>query len=123
MGCHPPYPAATSARDIVSEAELRKIAILEAISLRAIRSFAKTKLDILPLEESDVTSASAALAAMLRLKAEESDRDKLSDALLAYERERAELSERVRESRPLTEYPATQVVRSDKVSVSIEDKE
>jgi hypothetical protein len=72
-----------SVRDIVSEAELRKIAILEAISLRAIRSFAKAKPDILPLEESDVTSVSAALAATLRSRTEESDNDKLSDAAFA----------------------------------------
>jgi hypothetical protein len=69
-----------SVRDIVSEAELRKIAILDAISLKAIRSLADASPDSLLLEESDVTSASAALAAMLRLKAEESDNDKLSDA-------------------------------------------
>jgi hypothetical protein len=70
-----------SVRDIVSEAELKRIAILAAISLRAIRSLADTSPDSLLLEESDVTSVSAALAAALSLVVEESDNDKLSEAV------------------------------------------
>jgi hypothetical protein len=70
-----------SVRDIVSEAELRKIAILEAISLRAIRSLADASPDSLLLEESDVTNVSAALATASSLVVEESDNDKLSEAV------------------------------------------
>jgi hypothetical protein len=83
MGCHPPYPAATSAKDIVSEAELKMLAIFAAMSLRAIKSLARADPDSLLLEESVVIIVSAALATAPSLMTEESDKDKLSDALLA----------------------------------------
>jgi hypothetical protein len=82
MGSHPPYLFATSVKDIVSEADLRMIAIFVAMSLRAITSLTDGRADILPLEESDVVRVSAALATATRPPIEESDRDKLSDALL-----------------------------------------
>jgi hypothetical protein len=83
MGCHPPYPFVTSVRDIVSEADLRMIAIFVVISMRAIESTADGCADILPLEESEVTSVSDALTIARRPLTAESDNDKLSDALLA----------------------------------------
>jgi hypothetical protein len=83
MGSHPPYPTVASDKTIVSEAELKKLAIVVEMSLRAIKSLARARPDILPLEESDVTNVSSALAAALSWMVEESDNDKLSDAAFA----------------------------------------
>jgi hypothetical protein len=73
----------TSVKDIVSEADLRILAPFVAMSLMAIESTADGCADILPLEESEMTRVSDALAAATRPPVTESDNDKLSDALLA----------------------------------------
>jgi hypothetical protein len=83
MGCHPPYPTAASDKTIVSDANVKKVAIFDAMSPRAIKSLARARPDILPLEKSDVTNVSSALTAALSLMVEESDSDKLSDAAFA----------------------------------------
>jgi hypothetical protein len=103
MVCHPPYLTATSVKDIVSEADLRMLAIFAATSAMTIESLADETADILLEKESEKIMLSEELIAALRVDAKESDKDKVSSALAPKLNASKALSARTIESEALSE--------------------
>jgi hypothetical protein len=122
MGCHPPYPAVTSARDIVSEAELKTLAIFAAMSLRAIKSLARAAPDSWLLEESDASKASATLTAIVSLPVVDSAKDIESETAFKKDATFVALSTSVSISDALTPTVAMKLVISERV-IESEDVE